>query len=306
MISRVLQQTIVTDSLDAGVAAWEEEIGWELAGSGEVDDKLSAYLGAPPDEFTRFASLASPSRDRGGVRLLEGPRADRTETFHQPGLFNTELLCSDVDALHERLTRSTRFQVLCEPTTYDLGSTGGAKSRSFATRGPGGAGVFFTTYLSVPPPRELPRCDHLVCGMFNAALATSDGEAMAAFFEGVLGMERRLEGRIASAAINRILDLPEELAFHMVVYKGEGEGLIEVDVHDHELPRPAGESGSLKAGNSFLTLESPALDGIRRRAEEAGVLVGSIEGSSAAPYFGRPAVLLTGPEGQPLEVVGAA
>ena len=54
-------------------------------------------------------------------------------------------------------------------------------------------------------PRELPRCDHAVCGMFNAALATEDGPAVGAFYEAVLGMERRLEGRIESPAINRIL-----------------------------------------------------------------------------------------------------
>jgi hypothetical protein len=181
---------------------------------------------------------------------------DASSSFDRAGLFNAELLCADVEALFARLRRSRAFRTLSFPNTYDLSATGGAVSRSFATRGPGGAGIFFTQYLSVRPPRTLPRCDHLVGPMFNSAVAVADARAMAAFYEDVLGMGRRFEMRIAQPSVNRILGLPEDRAFQMVVYKGQGDGLVEVDVHVRALPARSSGGGRLLPGISGLTLET--------------------------------------------------
>ncbi len=304
MIRDVLLETLVTADLDEAVEGWSEELGWQVLGSGEVDGRLARFWRIDRNRHPRHVLMAPPSSRHGMVRLVQGPEDDVTGSFHHPGLFNAELLCRDVDELHAKLSSSSRFRPLCEPTTYDLASTGGACSRSFASRGPGGAGVFFTTYLSVPAPRDLPKCDGLVERMFNSAQAVEDAGEMEAFFEGVLGMQRRLEGRIASPAINRILDLPEDWGFLMVVYKGEGDGIIEIDVHEHPLPRGFGSpAGRLKPGNSFLTLEAGDLDGIAARAGESGTLLSATSVLENPPYDGRRVVLLRGPAGERIEVV---
>ncbi|MEJ2084419.1 MAG: hypothetical protein P8Y44_01905 [Acidobacteriota bacterium] len=306
MINQVLLETIVTKDLDRAIDAWTETLGWELRDRAEVDGELAEFWHLDRSAFQRYAILVSPGTDRGYLRLLQGPSDDETGSFHHPGLFNAEFLCQDVDALHARLQGSDEFEPLCEPTTYDLASTGGACSRSFATRGPGSAGVFFTTYLSVPPPRVLPICEHMVGPMFNSAMAVEDDNAMVEFFETVLGMERRLEGRIASPGINRILDLPSDWGFLMVVYKGERDGLIEVDVHEHDLPQGFGSrEGEIKPGNSFLTLVALDFEGIVRRASAAERLRSAPTRLSHPPYHGRPAVLLRGPADEPVEVVGS-
>lgn len=306
MIAQVLAQTVVTGDLEGAIRAWTGLLEWEVTERGPVDPGLAAYLDLEPAVYPESALIGSRGATRGFLRLIQGPEDDTTGSFHHPGLFNAELLCRDVDLLYERLTGSAGFRPLCQPTTYDLGSTGGACSRSFATRGPGGAGVFFTTYLSVPPPRKLPICEHLVGPMFNAACAVEDAAAMESFYEGILGMVRRLEGRIASPAINRILDLPDDWAFHMVVYKGEGEGLIEVDVHEHRLPRGFGSPpGRLKPGNCFLTLETPAMEEIFARAEAAGAVRAAPRSQSVLPYAGRRAGLLVGPAAELVEIVEA-
>jgi len=304
MISQVLSETIVVRDLDSAVAAWSEELGWELGARAAVDPELAEFWVIDPARHPEFAVLLPRGGDRGYLRLVQGETDDLTRCFHAPGFFNAELLCRDVDALHARLSRSPRFEVLCEPTTYDLASTGGACSRSFATRGPGGAGIFFTTYLSVPPPRKLPVCEHLVGPMFNSACAVEEESAMVAFYEGVLGMERRLQGRIASPAINRILDLPADWGFMMVVYKGAGEGLIEVDLHEHQLPAGFGSpAGKLKPGNCFLTLETTDLDAVVARAREAEVLRSPPRKLEQAPYGGRRACVLVGAAGELAEIV---
>jgi hypothetical protein len=304
MIADVFLETIVVKELRVATAVWTQQLGWEEMLSGRIDDELGGYLGIDRTVHSDFVVLRSPGSTRGFIRLIQGSRDDDSGTFFKPGLFNAELLCRDVDKLHQRLVRSPDFQILCDPTTYDLGSTGGACSRSFGTRGPGGAGVFFTTYLSVPPPRELPICEHLVGPMFNSACAVADAAAMEGFYETVLGMDRRLEGRIDSPAINRILGLPSDWAFHMVVYKGVADGLIEIDLHERELPHdPGSESSQLKPGNSFLSLTTSEFESVVERARAARVLRSELESLAFFPYDGRRAALLEGPSGENVELL---
>ena len=306
MISTVLLETLVSSDLEDALAGWRDELGWEVTERSALSEDLATFWDIDSARYPEFAVLTSPGSDRGFVRLVQGPEDDDEGSFHHPGLFNAELLCRDVDELHARLAGSSRFQLVCDPTTYDLGSTGGACSRSFATRGPGRTGVFFTTYLSVPPPRELPVCEHLVGPMFNSACAVEDAAMMESFYEGIVGMERRLEGRIASPGINRILELPSDWAFHMVVYKGEGDGLIEIDLHERELPVGFGSPGGrLKPGNSFLTLATSDLDGLAERARQARVMRSEPRPFQFAPYRGRRALILEGPAAERVEVMEA-
>lgn len=304
MISQVLMQTLVTRDLDSAMAAFMEALGWELRERAPLAAALAQLWGVPLESHRRFAIVAPPGAARGYLRLVEGPEDDGTGTFHKRGLFNAELLSKDVEALHAKLQDRADFRTVSSLNTYDLSSTGGATSRSFATRGPGGAGVFFTQYLKVPPPRTLPVCEHLAGPMFNAALATDVAEPVTAFYEGVLGMTRRLAGRLQQPSVNRIIGLPEDWGFLMWVYKGEGDGLIEVDVHDQPVPRePALGSGGLRPGNSFLTLETRDMDAIVARAQERGFSSSGPREVDAAPYAGRRAAGLTGPAGERVELV---
>ncbi len=333
MIDRVLCETLVARDLDGAVAAWRDEIGWQVTARGEVDGDLAALWAVDASVYPRFALVASPDSDRGFIRLLEGPADDERGTFHHAGLFNAELLCADVDELYVRLETSSCFRPLCPPTTYDLGSAGGAVSRSMATRGPGGAGVYFTTYVRVPAPRTLPSTPHLVCPMFNSALAVDDPDAVS-FFEQVLGLDRRFAGYFSDPNINRLLDLPPDGGFDMVVYKGPGDGLIEVDFYDQPLPRdPAIDDASLAAGNSFLTFEASNValaplrdvvtlaplrdvvtlaplrgdfDAVVDRATEAGRVASGPTTLETPPYGGRRAAMLRGPAGTRFEIVESA
>ena len=126
---------------------------------------------------------------------------------------------------------------------------------------------------------------------------------MASFYEGVLGLGRRFEMRIAQASVNRILGLPDDRSFHMVVYKGQGDGLVEVDVHDRELPARASGAGRLPPGNCGLTLEGRGIDAILGRA--GGWLKGGPASLAAPPYGGRRAARLEGPSGEQIEILEA-
>ncbi len=310
MTDRVLCETLVASDLEAAVTAWRDDLGWEVTARGDTGADLARLWGVEAGRYPRFAVVASPGSERGFVRLVEGPEDDERGTFHHAGLFNAELLCADVDELHSRLVASARFSPVCPPTTYDLGSTGGAVSRSFATRGPGGAGVYFTTYVKVPPPRTLPPTPHLVCPMMNSALAVDDRGDAVDFFEDVLGIDRRFAGYFSEPNINRLLDLPPDGGFDMVVYKGEGDGLIEVDFYDDPLPRDAANGSTLQPGNSFLTLETADFDGVVARAAAAKPVALKLAGSTGFPparlYAGHRAAMLRGPMGGRYEIIEGA
>lgn len=158
MIERVLLETLVVAELESGAAAWREELGWQTLASGEVDVSQAELWDVAPEAHPRFVLLASPGSSRGFVRLVQG-EDDVSSSLERAGLFNAELLCSDVEALFDRLRRSRAFRVLSSPNTYDLSPTGGAVSRSFATRGPGGAratGSWRWTCTIAPSPTARP------------------------------------------------------------------------------------------------------------------------------------------------------
>ncbi len=301
-------QTISLRGFEAAVRAIKDELGFETRAGGVVDETLAECWRAPSAARRRFEVLAAPGVSRGFIRVVEGPRDDETATFHKRGLFNAEILTRDVEALFARLQKSRGFDIVSELNTYDLsGAGGGAISRSFATRGPGGAGFFFTQYLKVPPPRTLPACATLVGPMFNAAISTPTREGpVESFYQGVLGINRRLAGRLTQPTVNRIIGLPDDWGFTMLVFKGEGDGLIEVDVHEHDVPQePVRPEGELRPGNSMLTVETEEIDAIVARARAAGWPARDALAIAAAPYADRRAVLLRGPAGESVEVVGA-
>ena len=305
MIQQVLMQTVSLRDVDQGVAALRDDLGFELRAGGATDRALARVWGVTPSAHPRFAVLSAPGVSRGFIRLVEGPVNDETGTFHKRGMFNAELLTRDVEALFARLKGSTHFRIVSELNTYDLsGAGGGAVSRSFATRGPGGAGFFFTQYLKVPPPRTLPVCETLVGPMFNAAVSTDSRPRVEEFYEKTLGMHLRLAGRLTQPTVNRIIGLPDDWGFMMLVYKGEGDGLIEVDIHEHDVPaNPPVPEDQLRPGNSMLTVETGDLDAVLRRAAEAGFHGAATEVISAPPYDGRRAAVLRGPAGERIELV---
>lgn len=307
MIQQVVMQTVSLRGLDQGMAGLREDLGFELRSEGLVGDDLAGVLGASRRAHPRFAVLSAPGVSRGFIRLVEGPSDDETGTFHKRGLFNAEILTSDVETLFRRLQGSTRFRIVSELNTYDLsGAGGGAVSRSFATRGPGGAGFFFTQYLKVPPPRTLPVCETLVGPMFNAAVSTDRQLPVEIFYEKVLGMRLRLSGRLTQPSVNRIIGLPDDWGFMMLVYKGEGDGLIEVDIHEHEVPaEPPRSADQLRPGNSMLSVEALDLSGVLERAAGAGFPATAPVPIAVWPYEGRRAAVLRGPAGERVEVIEA-
>ena len=307
MIQQVLMQTVSLRGFALGVTALRDDLGFALKAEGAVGDDLAGGLDVSPKAHPQFAVLCAPGASRGFIRLIEGPSDDETGTFHKRGLFNAEILTRDVEALFERLQASTHFRLVSGLNTYDLsGAGGGAVSRSFATRGPGGAGFFFTQYLKVPPPRTLPVCETLVGSMFNAAVSTDRQPPVELFYERVLGMNRRLAGRLTQPSVNRIIGLPDGWGFMMLVYKGEGDGLVEIDIHEHEVPlEPKVPDDQLRPGNAMLTLETRDLDAILQRAGDAGFSGTTPRAIAGPPYDSRRTSVLRGPAGERVELIDA-
>lgn len=306
MIQRLLLETMVVPDLHGARTAWTDELGWEAVAQAETDEPFAKLWGLHRPAHPRFAILRAPGSTGGHVRLLEGPAGGRPALVDQAGLFNAEMMSRDVDALYERVKGSAEFRPVSAPRTYDLRETGAAVSRSFATRLPGGGSVFFTQLLEAPTPRVLPTTPHLAGPVFNGAVATDDQKRVEAFYEGVLGMTRRFDMRIDQKEVSEVLGLSAHRPFRMVVFKGEGDGLVELDVHEGTLVRPAAPpEGQLAFGNAGLTLETGDFRNLVARASAAGALRREGGRIPGPPYHGRRAAILEGPAGEVIEVVEA-
>jgi hypothetical protein len=70
----------------------------------------------------------------------------------------------------------------------------------------------------VPPPRELPRSEHLVGPVVNMPIAALDRPAAMAFYQGLLGIGVRFDGEVQSPAVNRIMAAPPDWRFRITVF----------------------------------------------------------------------------------------
>lgn len=307
MIRRLLGQTIVTPAWENALSAFEAELGWEKVDAFPTDPAWLQLHGFDLDRHTWTAIVRCPETNSGFVRLVEGDSPPHPRPFRRRGLFNAEIMVSDVEAAHRRLLSSSVFRPVSAPATYDMRETGAAVSRSFATSGPGGAGIYFTQILEVPAPRTVPVCPQLFSGLFNCAIAADAFEPSVDFYERTLEMSRRFDMVVAQATANQILGLDEDASFRMIVFKGEGDGLVEVDAHDGALENAIQLPGQLASGNAMLTLEATgALRELGERLRTKGRLVSPPQRIESVPYGGREVLIAKGPSDETVEVVASS
>ena len=92
----------------------------------------------------------------------------------------------------------------------------------------------------------------------------------------------------------------------MLVYKGEGDGLIEVDIHEHDVPaEPLIPEDQLRPGNSMLTLETRDFDAILQGAVDAGFSATVPRVVASSPYDNRRVAALRGPVAERIELIEA-
>jgi hypothetical protein len=282
-----LSATLVTDRLDACVAAWTDCLDHRPGPEGPLPDGTARRWGAPDISGARSLWLHNALGEP-WLRIVEVADATPRPAFRHLGWQALEIAVTDVDALAARLARSA-FTILGEPADLDVSDA----IRAMQVRGPAGELLYLTEVRDAVPGFELPRARCAVDRLFIPVLLAADRDSAARCYRRLPGpTPLTFETRIG--VLNRARGLPPETRHPVATLQLAGANLIEID-EVAELPPPApGVQPGIAAVAFAVTAGSDP-------ASQPGHLGRGTDDD--APYAGRTVHTLRGAAGELFELI---
>ncbi|MBX3478456.1 MAG: hypothetical protein KF910_12660 [Brevundimonas sp.] len=288
--------TLMTPDPEATARRYGQWLDYQTVETGLIDADLAAAWGSPAMAGRRQAVCRPASGADLFLRFVEGTAPAGYRPLRTHGWAATEICVQDVLAVHERMARpDSPFRVIGPPRRLD----GMAMIHAMQVRGPDGEIVYLTQIEDDPPGMTLPRAAGLIDTVFIMVMACSDLTASKAWVEATLGVQTTPTMDIRYTMLAQAFDLPVERKHPIAMALHEGDGFLELDQYPAEAaPRPR-RPGELFPGVALTTFLHPDLSAVRADwssppAPHPGTL-----------YGGRPAGVLTGPDGTMIELVQA-
>lgn len=266
-----LWATLGVPRLADAVAAYEG-LGFAATWRGTVPASAAQRWGAPRSGG-RAAAVLSPPGQGGGVRLVE-TSSQPAAPFATTGWAAIELASHDLEAMAERAAASG-FRLLHGPAP--LGSN--PAIRALQAVGVAGEAVYIADLTHYAGAFDLIRPTQVLDGLFIAVLSAPELEAARARHVAWLAAETRSDSRVAIAAVNRALGLPDGTAHRISTSQVPGGCAIEVDEAPPGTAARMVAEGELPAGVAIVTL------------------------ARGTPGFDAPATLRTGAAAELIEIV---
>ena len=280
-------------------------LGYERrSGSGE----LSALNGPPGSAGARWAMYAAPGETQGGVCLFAG-RARPQRPGLPRGWDGVEMIVADVDAAADALAAAPGVTVVREPFTSDLSQFGSNVHRSGIWRMPWGTHLILTAGLTNTVGREFPSTRSSTGRVFEVHLRTDRFSSARRLYANLLGMPSLMDIDEQAGPIHDAWSLPIGPPIRMSFLKtggvGTGGGAVELQGHPKASLHPvSGVQRVPPGGTAMITCSTRDLDAVRRALQPVcgSALAGPLI-LNGGPYAGHAGMLVTGAEGETLQVV---
>ncbi len=288
----IVVATVVVPDLEEATRWYAGWLGYESWGEGVVDEDLAEAWRAPRAAGSRYRLLA-PGRGRpGGVRLVERDVSLAASPLLVPGWRSLEIVVADVLELRRQLEGSP-FAIVCEPAPLDTNPT----IVAMQVTGPGRE-MLYLTQTSDDTIFDLPEASRLVDQMFIAVLSARDIECSQGFYATNFGAVCHLGSTpIPLEAVNRELGFPLQRPHPISALQLAQRSLIEIDEHPEALRSAQPPRDDLPPGLSIVTFEHDDLDSVEE------FLLAKPAVREEAPYLGRRTALVSGPDGERIELV---
>lgn len=282
-----LSATLVTDRLDACVAAWAGFLDHRPGAEAPLPDSTARRWAAPGLSGARSVWLHNALGEP-WLRLVEDETATPRPPFRNPGWQALEIAVADVDALAARLAGSP-FTCLGEPADLDVSDA----IRAMQVLGPAGEVLYLTEVRDAVPGFDLPRARCPIDRLFIPVLLAPDRTAASACY-GALGGPAPMIFDTRIGVLNRARGLAADTRHPVATLQLAGASLIEIDELSG-LPRPAAEIPPGIASVAFA-VRSQAIpadaDGCQGRGADED-----------APYAGHIAHSFRGAAGEHFELI---
>lgn len=284
--------------LDAVESAWSAVPGYRTVERGRLPRDLCAAWNAPEAEGQRYCLMQPASGEEVYLRFVDtGERGHGPPATH--GWIATELLVTDPDDLAKRLEGSA-FRRLGGPS--DLYPRHGGP-RAMQVIGPSGELIYFTRLLPGGSLYGLKRAQSYVDRPFIVILGGPSGQALRAFYGGVLGLRILDRTPFVNSAVALRYAVPADTVFPTAVARIPGRRfLLQLDECPPGVAPRTRRPGHLPPGLAMVSFAVPDLDEIARlqAAVPTRAAPRAIEGVA---YRGRRVAVIEGPVGEWLELI---
>ncbi|GMG86286.1 VOC family protein [Biformimicrobium ophioploci] len=255
---------------------------------GDVSAALAAQWQCEALAGTRYWVLGN-TLGRAWLRVIEDGAAQAESPCSRTGWMAMEILVEEVDGLAASLARSP-FEILRAPANLELSE----HIRATQVQGPGGELLYLTSIATAVPPFELPRAQCAVDHLFIPVLASSNRDSALRYYE-KLANHQGISFETRVTVINQLRGYDLQQRHPLATLQLAQNTLIEIDQLS-DLDAAASEYGStpdsLGGGIAMITFE---VDQLPEGADHYR--------HDCAPYHGRPSCMISGPDGERIELV---
>lgn len=292
ILNRIAGVTLSTPDFDSSATVLSEALGYVSLETGHVSRQLAEFWSAPCTAGRRYACFGPKSGEETFVRIVESPHTPGYEPLKTFGWNATEIHVADVYGLAESLAGSS-LDIIGGPR--DLLNNGTAVA--LQTQGPSDEIYYLTEINSDTMQRSYGKAESAVGRIFIVVLGCRLHDVSRTFYAQIadgVPRARRLSIRVLANAHGLdpyATQFPIGSAILREPYRIELDGYP-----DSATTRPTLD-GHLPPGLSMVSFETDSF------SESPYTPVKSTSSLDGAPYCGRGAQILHGPDGEWLELI---
>jgi hypothetical protein len=284
--------------LNACVPAYRDLLDYRVVDDGNIPESLAAAWAAPAMTGMPYALLQPASGVAVYLRFVETGNAGGYWPPVTQGWIATEMLCTDPDAVLERLEGNDRgkaFTRIGGPA--DLYPSP-KSARALQMAGPAGELMYFTRILPGGSRFGLHGAKSFVDRPFIMVVGGASLADIETFYGGALGHKIWAQDPFRIGQMSRVLGLPPETTYPISIARIPGRSfLLELEELPAGIERRTVPDGQLPEGLAMVSFASAPLGELQLgyRAEPRAI--------DLPPYNGRSVAVIEGPAGEWLELI---
>jgi catechol 2,3-dioxygenase-like lactoylglutathione lyase family enzyme len=296
MLKSIYIVTLLVLSVTRSEQAYEQNLDYQTVARGEVSAELATAWRAPASAGAPGVLMQPDSASDDYLRFVQAEARGNYEPMKSLGWNAVEIQAQDPDRLAVDLDPE-RFQVIGEPAFL----TGKQNIRAMQALGPDRELLYLTHVIDPAASTfRIGTAQSWVDRVFIMVLGTSDLAATTAFYQDWLGQDISGPWPYRVRVLSRAWGKPDDTLYDLSIAQLEEDFLIEIDQYPAEAPRREPSDLGLPFGPAMVSFRVGSLEQVARRTGRAPLVV------HAAPYGGQAMLLLEGPSGELIELVGPA
>lgn len=294
MLKSIYIVTLLVMSVTRSEQAYEDNLDYQTVASGQVSEQLAQVWQAPGTEGAPWVLMKPDSESEVYLRFIQAEDPGNYQPMKTLGWNAVEIQARNPDRLAKELD-SRQFEIIGQPAFL----TDKENIRAMQALGPDRELLYFTHVIDPAQSSfNIGTAQSWVDRVFIMVLGTADLGATKAYYQEWLGQDISGPWPYRITVLSRAWDKPVDSMYDLSIAQLQEAFLIEIDQYPAEAARREKGSRGLPFGPSMVSFRVDSLAQAAAKAGRAPVVI------DEAPYRGQSVLLLEGPSGELIELVG--